>query len=80
MDEIERKGADDNEHGDRQKLHRRIFLKACTLIRQHQIGYLHDIELLFQADGLSDIPIREQQVRKVVVREALNVVCDTHRK
>ena len=80
MDEIQRKGADNNEHGDRQKLHRRKFLKRSTLVRQHQIGHLYDIELLFKADGLFDVPIRKQQVRKVVVREALNMVCDTHRK
>ena len=80
MDEVQRKGADDNEHGDRQKLHRRKFLKRSTLVRQHQIGYLYDVKLLFKADGLFDVPIRKQQVRKVVIREALNVVCDTHRK
>ena len=60
VDEIQRKGADDNEHGDRQKLHRRIFLKARTFIRQHQISHLHDIELLFKADGTLYITRRKQ--------------------
>ena len=76
MDEIQCKGADDNEHSNRQKLHRRIFLEARALVRQHQIGYLYDIELLFKADRLFDVPIREQQVREIIVREALNMVCD----
>ena len=45
-----------------------------SLIRQHQICYLNDIELLFKADGLCDIPIRKEQVCKVIVRKGFDMV------
>ena len=59
LDEIEGKGADDDQHGDRQKLHRGILGKSALLVRQHEIRHLDDVQLFVQADGLVDVPVGE---------------------
>ena len=74
MDEVEGKGADYNEHCHGKQLHCGVFFKRSFLIRQHQIRHLNDIELLFKADGLCDIPIRKEQVCKVIVRKGFDMV------
>ena len=74
MDEVEGKGADYNEHCHGKQFHCGVFFKRGFLIRQHQIRYLNDVELLFKADGLCDIPIRKEQVCKVIVRKGFDMV------
>ena len=74
MDEVEGKGADYNEHCHGKQLHCGVFFKRGFLIRQHQIRHLNDVELLFKADGLCDIPIRKEQVCKVIVRKGFDMV------
>ena len=74
VDEVEGKGADYNEHCHGKQLHCGVFFKRSFLIRQHQIRHLNDIELLFKADGLCDIPIRKEQVCKVIVRKGFDMV------
>ena len=74
MDEVEGKGADYNEHCHGKQLHCGVFFKRGFLIRQNQIRHLNDIELLFKADGLCDIPIRKEQVCKVIVRKGFDMV------
>ena len=57
MNEIQCKGGNDDKHGDRQHFDSRIVRRRGVLIRQNQIGYLNDIQLLFKADGLLHLAI-----------------------
>ena len=74
MNEVQRKGRNDDQHRDRQHFDSRIVRRCGVLVRQNQIGNLNDIQLLFKADRLLHLAIREQQVSKVIVRERFDML------
>ena len=74
MNEIQCKGRNDDQHRDRQHFDGGIVRRRGVLIRQNQIGNLNNIKLLFKADRLLHLAIREQQVSKVIVRERFDML------
>lgn len=74
MDEVQRKGRNDDQHGDRQHFDGGIIRRRGVLVRQNQIGNLNDVKLLFKADGLLYLAVGEQQVSKVIVRERFDML------
>ena len=79
MDEVQRKGGNDNQHGDRQHFDGGIVRRRGVLVRQNQIGNLNDVKLLFKADSLLHLAVGEQQVSKVIVRERFDMICNRKR-
>ena len=57
MNEVQRKGGNDDKHGDRQHFDCRIVRRCGVPIRQNKIGNLDDIQLLFKADRLLHLAI-----------------------
>jgi len=57
MDEIQRKGGNDNQHRDRQHFDSGVIRRRGVLVRQNQIGNLNDVKLLFKADSLLHLAI-----------------------
>ena len=57
MDKVQRKGGNDDQHGDRQHFNGGVVRRRGILIRQNKIGNLNDIQLLFKADGLPYLAI-----------------------
>ena len=74
MDKIKGKGTNDNQHSYGQQFYGRVFLKSRVLVGQYQICHLYDIELIVLADSVLNRSVREQQMCKVIVRKAVDMV------
>ena len=57
MNEVQRKGRNDDQHGDRQHFDGGIVRRCGILVRQNQIGNLNDVKLLFKTDRLLHLAI-----------------------
>ena len=74
MDKVKGKGGNDNQHSHGQQFYGCVFLKGRVLVGQYQICHLYDIELVVQADSIRYRTVREQQMCKVIVRKAVDMV------
>ena len=74
MDKVKGKGTNDNQHCHGQQFNGRIFLKGRVLVGKYQICHLYDIKLVVQADSIRYRTVREQQMCKVIVRKAVDMV------
>ena len=74
MDKIKGKGGNDNQHSYGQQFNGGVFLKGRVLIGKYQVCHLYDIELVVQADSVLNRTVREQQMCKVIVRKAVDMV------
>ena len=74
MDEVEGKGADYNGIATEDSSIVVYSSNEVSLSGNHQIRHLNDVAAAFKADGLCDVPIRKEQVCKVIVRKGFDMV------
>ena len=74
MNKIKGKGTNDNQHSHGQQFNGRVFLKSRVLVGEYQVCHLYDVELVVQADSVLNRSVREQQMCKVIVCKAVDMV------
>jgi len=74
VDKVKGKRTNDNQHSHGQQFNGGVFLKGRVLVGKYQVCHLYDIELVVQADSVLNRTVREQQMCKVIVRKAVDMV------
>ena len=74
MDKVKGKGTNDNQHSHGQQFNGGVFLKGRVLVWEYQVCHLYDVELVVQADSVRHRTVGEQQMCKVIVRKAVDMV------